>query len=115
MIRRPPISTLFPYTTLFRSDRIDGAAADVSLQAAPDDLNLGQLRHRLVLVLAVAVRARGRRADRRPRRLRSLLLGLLLGAALAFAVNPAADLDRCAERLLVIRPALFDVILRYPE
>src|SRR5690349_22546500 len=26
MIRRPPTSTLFPYTTLFRSDR-DGAAA----------------------------------------------------------------------------------------
>src|SRR3989442_11921180 len=27
MIRRPPRSTLFPYTTLFRSDRIRGAAA----------------------------------------------------------------------------------------
>src|SRR3712207_7742759 len=25
MIRRPPRSTLFPYTTLFRSDRIEGA------------------------------------------------------------------------------------------
>src|SRR5438093_12682972 len=25
MIRRPPRSTLFPYTTLFRSDRHDGA------------------------------------------------------------------------------------------
>src|SRR3712207_7489651 len=25
MIRRPPRSTLFPYTTLFRSDRRDGA------------------------------------------------------------------------------------------
>src|SRR3712207_7463425 len=24
MIRRPPRSTLFPYTTLFRSDRVDG-------------------------------------------------------------------------------------------
>src|SRR3712207_9219100 len=27
MIRRPPRSTLFPYTTLFRSDQSDGAAA----------------------------------------------------------------------------------------
>src|SRR5258708_29954726 len=27
MIRRPPRSTLFPYTTLFRSHRGDGAAA----------------------------------------------------------------------------------------
>src|SRR5438105_12885460 len=25
MIRRPPRSTLFPYTTLFRSDRVGGA------------------------------------------------------------------------------------------
>src|SRR2546430_9796826 len=31
MIRRPPRSTLFPYTTLFRSDRID---AEVALEAA---------------------------------------------------------------------------------
>src|SRR3712207_8517059 len=27
MIRRPPRSTLFPYTTLFRSDRTGGGAA----------------------------------------------------------------------------------------
>src|SRR3712207_8785477 len=27
MIRRPPRSTLFPYTTLFRSDPIDGTRA----------------------------------------------------------------------------------------
>src|SRR2546427_6770429 len=29
MIRRPPRSTLFPYTTLFRSERIVAAAAPV--------------------------------------------------------------------------------------
>src|SRR3712207_9091319 len=28
MIRRPPRSTLFPYTTLFRSGRPDGGACD---------------------------------------------------------------------------------------
>src|SRR2546425_4105293 len=28
MIRRPPRSTLFPYTTLFRSERVDGARAE---------------------------------------------------------------------------------------
>src|SRR3712207_7117679 len=33
MIRRPPRSTLFPYTTLFRSDRRD--PADLQLPAAP--------------------------------------------------------------------------------
>src|SRR2546429_10031593 len=34
MIRRPPRSTLFPYTTLFRSERDLAAARD--LQADPD-------------------------------------------------------------------------------
>src|SRR2546427_5739984 len=39
MIRRPPRSTLFPYTTLFRSDPLDRAGGDrgprgVGLQAA---------------------------------------------------------------------------------
>src|SRR2546426_8329160 len=29
MIRRPPRSTLFPYTTLFRSAKVDAAAAKV--------------------------------------------------------------------------------------
>src|SRR5258705_10294017 len=37
MIRRPPRSTLFPYTTLFRSDAPDGHAALVRLvEDAPD-------------------------------------------------------------------------------
>src|SRR5437588_10696348 len=31
MIRPPPISTLFPYTTLFRSSRADGRLALVSI------------------------------------------------------------------------------------
>src|SRR5574341_206176 len=30
MIRRPPRSTLFPYTTLFRSDQLNGFAAEVT-------------------------------------------------------------------------------------
>src|SRR3712207_8483418 len=35
MIRRPPRSTLFPYTTLFRSDLIEVTATDVaSIDAA---------------------------------------------------------------------------------
>src|SRR2546421_9569535 len=35
MIRRPPRSTLFPYTTLFRSEVAAGYAADSSIGAAP--------------------------------------------------------------------------------
>src|SRR3712207_8854977 len=34
MIRRPPRSTLFPYTTLFRSAQLRQAAADVDAEAA---------------------------------------------------------------------------------
>src|SRR2546423_2827399 len=40
MIRRPPRSTLFPYTTLFRSERLvrpDGAATGQQRRAAADD------------------------------------------------------------------------------
>src|SRR3712207_9153251 len=33
MIRRPPRSTLFPYTTLFRSESIDSAQAHINLVA----------------------------------------------------------------------------------
>src|SRR3712207_8707295 len=35
MIRRPPRSTLFPYTTLFRSDQCDGAAVADHLGGEP--------------------------------------------------------------------------------
>src|SRR2546421_8717206 len=43
MIRRPPRSTLFPYTTLFRSDARAGAEDEV----------LGEFVHRLLRQLAV--------------------------------------------------------------
>src|SRR3712207_8711838 len=33
MIRRPPRSTLFPYTTLFRSHRIDGRSVGLEVRA----------------------------------------------------------------------------------
>src|SRR5258708_10866606 len=36
MIRRPPRSTLFPYTTLFRSDAPLGNVDRASLRGAPD-------------------------------------------------------------------------------
>src|SRR5688572_32533215 len=37
MIRRPPSSTLFPYTTLFRSDVAHGGGHEAVLRAAPGD------------------------------------------------------------------------------
>src|SRR5207249_8725968 len=54
MIRRPPRSTLFPYTTLFRSRRSRPIALD------PGDLCRGSARER-----------RGKRIDRKSTRLNS--------------------------------------------
>src|SRR3712207_7024898 len=56
MIRRPPRSTLFPYTTLFRSARTDGDQI----------LARHQLRHRLVRVAGEANVTVGEDADERP-------------------------------------------------
>src|SRR5260370_21670373 len=47
MIRRPPRSTLFPYTTLFRSRRARRAALGLALEAA------GQLAKGVLPVLAL--------------------------------------------------------------
>src|SRR3989442_15397294 len=47
MIRRPPRSTLFPYTTLFRSlDQPDGLELLVAEHAVHDDRRAGRERHR---------------------------------------------------------------------
>src|SRR2546428_4492246 len=60
MIRRPPRSTLFPYTTLFRSMLREGASAGASCTASPT----------LTSTLVVARQVRGRR-DRKSTRLNS--------------------------------------------
>src|SRR3989442_11645501 len=49
MIRRPPRSTLFPYTTLFRSTRMRGAV--------PDDV-AGERLERLIAVVRGVARRR---------------------------------------------------------
>src|SRR5256886_13126662 len=41
MIRRPPRSTLFPYTTLFRSDSVQSSAPVPAPLGAPDSLSTG--------------------------------------------------------------------------
>src|SRR2546422_8335793 len=64
MIRRPPRSTLFPYTTLFRSP--------VGLGEDPRLLALGLRHHLLELTLALrAVRHRDLAPDRKSTRLNS--------------------------------------------
>src|SRR3712207_8972612 len=37
MIRRPPRSTLFPYTTLFRSDPLDGPFFEETIYVTPSN------------------------------------------------------------------------------
>src|SRR3712207_6775696 len=68
MIRRPPRSTLFPYTTLFRSDRgedegrlwltmryVDGIDAEEALAAAPGGLLPARRAVRIVTEVAEAL------------------------------------------------------------
>src|SRR2546427_970322 len=68
MIRRPPRSTLFPYTTLFRSgtDAGQGNAGG----AVPDRCGIGG-RPAAALRLPGKGRAAGRHADRKSTRLNS--------------------------------------------
>src|SRR5256885_17173325 len=58
MIRRPPRSTLFPYTTLFRSGRLVSVALEkvqVALLAEKLDELLGEAHRRFGVVLPEAV------------------------------------------------------------
>src|SRR2546430_5639914 len=63
MIRRPPRSTLFPYTTLFRSQGHEGHHAEVGADGLVD---LGEQIQR-----RVGQDQRGRRRDRKSTRLNS--------------------------------------------
>src|SRR5438552_14882515 len=46
MIRRPPRSTLFPYTTLFRSGRADLAQQDVLILVVEEDRQVREVLRR---------------------------------------------------------------------
>src|SRR3712207_8009101 len=62
MIRRPPRSTLFPYTTLFRSEQFEVDAVDGVLEAAAS-------RQQQVVLARRAIERQG--ADRKSTRLNS--------------------------------------------
>src|SRR5690349_22414661 len=62
MLRRPPRSTLSPYTTLFRSARRAGAVDDAVVPHLAVDRRAPRARR---------ARPRGRRADRKSTRLNS--------------------------------------------
>src|SRR5260370_38710833 len=56
MIRRPPRSTLFPYTTLFRSGRIDKRAQRIARQRAVIAARIDVLELAGFMVLALGLR-----------------------------------------------------------
>src|SRR3712207_8742113 len=71
MIRRPPRSTLFPYTTLFRSEPVGAVAIGADIHAddaVPRPSELHPLRQR---VLPVIVEAKPVDEDRKSTRLNS--------------------------------------------
>src|SRR2546430_9890980 len=68
MIRRPPRSTLFPYTTLFRSPRVGGSG----LSGAPQDAAGAASRADRVIARSHPAQARhDERVDRKSTRLNS--------------------------------------------
>src|SRR5437868_8109980 len=70
MIRRPPRSTLFPYTTLFRSQQVDGLTA-ASMAALDQHRARSQLEQRPSLLNELRFGGRGHRRDRKSTRLNS--------------------------------------------
>src|SRR3712207_8738173 len=71
MIRRPPRSTLFPYTALFRSDDSPGAGAERRNGAARSDEADADLRRGIAVVTAWLVAVPGALRDRKSTRLNS--------------------------------------------
>src|SRR5256885_9465542 len=69
MIRRPPRSTLFPYTTLFRSPSRAGAGAEACFLVS--DESFAEFVARLARVLASAFAQEMRWVDRKSTRLNS--------------------------------------------
>src|SRR2546422_10489831 len=99
MIRRPPRSTLFPYTTLFRS--ADDVVADL-VHAGVAELGVAEAAHRVVLVQALLGLGRGldvpfeERQAERPGHFDGE--HGLAGARLAFYQQRALERDRRVDR-----------------
>src|SRR3712207_8991551 len=67
MIRRPPRSTLFPYTTLFRSSRAEREEMSATNLVRPDKLDVDPARYtpaHLALLKAVSREGEDRKSTR---------------------------------------------------
>src|SRR3712207_7590616 len=91
MIRRPPRSTLFPYTTLFRSDLAEeGVQPPGRDPLLPGGERQVQRRHEL---LQVAPGVRGDVHPRRPLHLHEVLLDLALEVVAARSEEHTSELQ----------------------
>src|SRR5256885_3448825 len=97
MIRRPPRSTLFPYTTLFRSS-IDGLQTLLGLRVVCDSLS-DSLGGR-ILFCTVRVQSGNCQLDRKSTRLNSS--HLVISYAVFCLKKKKTDQHRCAK----LRPIL---------
>src|SRR2546426_2949753 len=94
MIRRPPRSTLFPYTTLFRSkERTDRKPAEIRLAAQLAEGSPG-----LAIEMDVAAAAQGRKKDRKSTRLNSSHL-VISYAVFCLKKKTQEHKQRCADIL----------------
>src|SRR3712207_7344971 len=102
MIRRPPISTLFPYTTLFRSRRLGRHPAVVLAELQPLAALLAHEQHR------DAAGQDGARRDRKSTRLNSS------HANISYAVFCLKKkIDRCCARFGVCFEVFFEPSMSY--
>src|SRR3989449_9152434 len=132
MIRRPPRSTLFPYTTLFRSRRVRrlghlvvedvGGEARIAEQVGALGAELSKPFDDLPRVIRVAPLGAGRRRDEQPlpqgpvleRRLRRLL-GRVLQPQYPFAVQLALASDLARGVAVRVAPALERDLLAHDD
>src|SRR2546430_4585531 len=74
MIRRPPRSTLFPYTTLFRSRSQNGYGSSLTVSVPPAGMARRALSQRFqntCLILLASTRARNSRSEEHTSELQS--------------------------------------------
>src|SRR5258708_10957552 len=102
MIRRPPRSTLFPYTTLFRSGPdLERELAALELGAGRADARVEQLL--FALVLAVRGRAPDRTAPAQDRKSTRLNSSHQIISYAVFCLKKKKNSTRCRRRLTLPR------------